>query len=195
MTTTVHWKSRKSFHFRWSDDRSMSALPIHGIRHFLSGHFLCSNSLLFWTSFPIFLCSHSWILHGPYRYRFVKPYKRSKKIEKLGFFPGSNVSILRLWNDIKGPIYFSCLHFSFGVGNLLGPIMAELILESSSDKSSNNTSDVSASPIIQPEMDQVEYDTWISLLKSKPISRLQVWFYRLSKQVIIFLVTLCEKRI
>ena len=53
--------------------------------------------------------------------------------------------------------------------------MAELILESSSDKSSNNTSDdVSASPIIQPEMDQVEYDTWISLLKSKPISRLQV---------------------
>ena len=52
--------------------------------------------------------------------------------------------------------------------------MAELILESSSDKSSNNTLDVSASPIIQPEMDQVEYDTWISLLKSKPISRLQV---------------------
>ena len=53
--------------------------------------------------------------------------------------------------------------------------MAELILESS-DKSSNNTSDVSASPIIQPEIDQVEYDTWISLLKSKPISRLQVCF-------------------
>ena len=53
--------------------------------------------------------------------------------------------------------------------------MAELILESS-DKSSNNTSDVLASPIIQPEIDQVEYDTWISLLKSKPISRLQVCF-------------------
>ena len=60
--------------------------------------------------------------------------------------------------------------------------MAELILESS-DKSSNNTSDVSASPIIQPEIDQVEYDTWISLLKSKPISRLQVCFCSIIKNL------------
>ena len=171
------WKiTKKSFHFRWFDDRSLSALPIHGIRHFLSGHFLCSNSLLFWTFLPKFFCSHSWILHGPHRYRFVKLCKTrlvSETVKNPAFFSGSNVSILRLWNDVKGPIYFSCLHFSFGVGNLLGPIMAELILESS-DKSSNNTSDVSATPIIQPEIDQVEYDTWISLLKSKPISRLQV---------------------
>ena len=63
--------------------------------------------------------------------------------------------------------------------------MAELILESS-DKSSNNTSDVSATPIIQPEIDQVEYDTWISLLKSKPISRLQVCFCCIIKKFVKF---------
>ena len=51
--------TKKSFHFRWFDDRSLSALPIHGIRHFLSGHFLCSNPLLLWTFIPKFFCSHS----------------------------------------------------------------------------------------------------------------------------------------
>ena len=51
--------------------------------------------------------------------------------------------------------------------------MAELILESSAERA-NSTVEVAASPGVQPEMDQVEYDTWISLLKSKTISRLQV---------------------
>ena len=93
---------------------------------------------------------------------------------------GSNVSILRLWNDVKGPIYFSCLHFSFGVGNLLGPIMAELILESTESSLNNTSGAVGVSPVIQPEMDQVDYDQWISLLESKPISRLQVCFEKKS---------------
>merc|ERR1712018_787502 len=48
---------------------------------------------------------------------------------------GCNVSILRLWNDAtKGPAYFTCLHFCFGIGNLFGPIMAEMILTETSNE-------------------------------------------------------------
>ena len=48
----------------------------------------------------------------------------------LFIFSGCNTVILKLWNSIQLPTYLTCLHLSFAVGQLIGPILASLILSS-----------------------------------------------------------------
>ena len=45
-------------------------------------------------------------------------------------FSGCNTVILKLWNSIQLPTYLTCLHLSFAIGQLVGPILASLILSS-----------------------------------------------------------------
>ena len=72
---------------------------------------------------------------------------------RLFLFLATNVSILRLWSDNhKRAIYFNCLHFSFGLGNFLGPVIAETILKSDTATTPTN------STIIQSAIDPIEYD-------------------------------------
>ena len=92
-------------------------------------------------------------------------------------FSGCNVSILKLWNDAKGPMYYTVLHFCFGIGNLLGPVMAELILTEK-----NSTTIIKESnELFQESNDfdknfgptQVEQDIWSSLISSLNLTQLQ----------------------
>ena len=43
---------------------------------------------------------------------------------------GSNTIILKLWNSIELPTYLTCLHLSFAIGQLVGPILSSVILNS-----------------------------------------------------------------
>ena len=97
---------------------------------------------------------------------------------------GCNVSILRLWNDAtKGPAYFTCLHFCFGIGNLFGPIMAEMILTETSNETittenivNNNITTTSIldddESILGPS--HLEQDVWQSMVKSLELTHLQI---------------------
>jgi hypothetical protein len=73
-----------------------------------------------------------------------------------------------MWNDDKGPVYFTVLHFCFGIGNLLGPLLAEVVLEEKKLVDTNN--------LIPYQVGQtnIEQDTWIALIQPLQLSNLQI---------------------
>ena len=58
---------------------------------------------------------------------------------------GCNVSCLKLWGSDRAGPFFTALHFFFGIGNVLGPLTAEMFLKDSesskTDFAQNKTKD------------------------------------------------------
>ena len=86
---------------------------------------------------------------------------------------GCNVSILKIWSENQAPFYFTCLHFCFGIGNLLGPVMAEIVL---TDGVKNETSlfKIEAHEETDFGPSHIEEDVWSTLIRSLGLSQLQI---------------------
>ena len=46
---------------------------------------------------------------------------------------------LKLWGKEKSGPFFTALHLSFGIGNILGPVLAEIFLDHNNNNNNNST--------------------------------------------------------